>query len=166
MKKVFLSHSTWELDWCKSLKSRAEKKLGIEVYLAECDRQPGKELAKKVTDAIDRCDVFLVLITQNSIRSSWVNQEIGYAKRAKKWIIPVIQRGSDKGGLGMLEGLEYIKVDFDHPGQGQDQVLADLDGLAQDKRPAPSAKSALLLMFLILALVLFLPTFIPVTSVR
>lgn len=164
MKQLFLSHSTCELDWCKSLKSRAEKELGIKVYLAECDRQPGKELAKKVTDAIDRCDVFLVLITQNSIRSSWVNQEIGYAKRAKKWIIPVIP---DKGGLGMLEGLEYIKVDFDHPGQGQDQVLAVLDGLAQDKRPAPSAESALLLMFLfILALVLYLPTFIPVTPVR
>jgi hypothetical protein len=126
---IFFSHSTADLLWCEWLAVEA-RNLGIEPYLAEHDERPGNQLASKVEHNIDRCDAFVVLLTDNTAESTYVHQEIGYARKAKKLIIPLVQRGVGRKQLSMLEGVEYIDFDFQNPHAGKGDFATALQRLA------------------------------------
>jgi TIR domain len=103
----------------------------IRPYLAEHDVQPGGVLAEKIEAAIDASAAVAVLITDNSVNSQYVQQEIGYARKAKKLIIPVVQKGITGEQLGMLQGVEYIAFDFENPHEGHAQLTAAMRQLAE-----------------------------------
>jgi TIR domain len=63
---------------------------GVAMYLAEHDITPGQRLSDKVTQAIETCNVVLVLLSKNSLTSVFVQQEIGIAQRAGKLVIPLL----------------------------------------------------------------------------
>lgn len=138
MIQIFLSHNTRDREWCEWLKSSAEE-LGIRAYLAEHDVRPGENLAKKVTAAIDASEAVVVLLSSNSVEAPYVHQEIGWALKSKKLIIPLVQPGIPVEGLAMLQGVEYIPFDFDNPHQGHAQLRQALLRLVkkqEDKRAA------------------------------
>ena len=93
--------------------------------------QPGTYLVEKVEAAIDESQAVVVLVTDNSVTAQYVHQEIGYARKAKKLIIPVVQTGISGEELGMLQGLEYIRFDFESPHEGHAQLTAALRALAE-----------------------------------
>ncbi|MEJ2700883.1 MAG: TIR domain-containing protein [Sedimentisphaerales bacterium] len=50
------------------------------IVLTEKERnQPHKSFTSKVAEGIEECDMFMPILTRESIRNQWVNQEIGYA---------------------------------------------------------------------------------------
>jgi hypothetical protein len=81
----------------------------IEPYVAERDPQYGIELTEKIKHNIDSADAILVLWTKNSQHSDWVNQEIGYAEKGNKRILPLVEKGVNVKGF--LQGLEHVKFD-------------------------------------------------------
>ncbi|HXC76159.1 MAG TPA: toll/interleukin-1 receptor domain-containing protein [Candidatus Acidoferrum sp.] len=87
--------------------------LGARVYAAEHDNQAGANVHAKIQDAIRRSDLMVVLLTKSGDSSHYVHQEIGYAKRDGKLIIPLVTSDVVRNGIGMLEGTEYIVVDDD-----------------------------------------------------
>ncbi len=100
--------------------------LGISVYLAEHDPQPGTLLAKKVQAAIRRSHTVIVLITTTSINSAYVQQEIGIAHECRKPIIPIVEKGVDTRQLGILQGVEYLELDLDAPAGTMAKMTASL----------------------------------------
>jgi hypothetical protein len=98
----------------------------------------------------------VVLVTDNSVNSQYVHQEIGYARKAKKLIIPVVQRGVTGEQLGMLQGVEYIAFDFASPHEGHAQLTAAMRRLAEKhaKRPGPDQDLVLAAAFACLLLLL------------
>ncbi|RKX40740.1 MAG: hypothetical protein DRP33_06375 [Thermotogae bacterium] len=110
MMRVFISHSSKDEKLVESLKKHLEKtfKDVCYFYTAADDPQPGQNLAVKIQKEIEQADVFLVLLTPNSKKSSYVNQEIGYAKKCGKRIIALVMKGTPQEALGMLAGDEYI----------------------------------------------------------
>lgn len=70
----------------------------------------GERLDKKITNQIKSSDCVVVLLTQNGIRSNWVQQEIGIALNNKP-IIPIVEKGIDQRELAILQGIEYIEYD-------------------------------------------------------
>lgn len=108
--KVFLSHSSKNRSIVEWIVSHA-KALGIEVYLAEHDHQPGKPLAVKIIKAIEGSDAFIALITTDGGASSYVQQEVGVAIARGKPIIPIVERGVQQEVLAMLDGIEQIKFE-------------------------------------------------------
>ena len=74
---VFVSHSTDDFELVNKL-ARAMGRIGIRPFLSEYYMSAGAETAKKIKDAIQDCNCFVPILTKNSIRSQWVNQEIGY----------------------------------------------------------------------------------------
>jgi hypothetical protein len=139
MIQIFLSHNTRDRDWCEWLMAEAVKH-GIKPYLAEHDQQAGGNLADKIEAAIDASAAVVVLITDNSVTAQYVQQEIGYARKAKKLIIPVVQTGITTEQLGMLQGVEYIPFDFENPHEGHAQLTARLRQLAVKHAEAQAAK--------------------------
>lgn len=110
--KVFLSHSSRDARAVLMFRDQAVA-VGMDVYLAEHDVQPGESLADKVRDAIRRSDAVVVLLTKSGAASAYVQQEIGVAVDAGKPVIPIVETGVSS--LAMLEGREYISFDPKHP---------------------------------------------------
>lgn len=129
--RVFVSHSSKDHAIAETIKGQTGP--GVELYLAEHDHQPGHRLAAKIQSEIDRCHAVLVLVTEASQASAYVHQEIGYAIKAGKLVIPVLQQGISGQSLGLLEGTEYSTLDFTAPDLGRDIVLGRLNQLSQVK---------------------------------
>jgi hypothetical protein len=123
--EVFLSHSNTDKPHVE-LVARQIKALGISVYLAEDNPEPGTVLADKIQAAIHQSKVFVVLITTSSINSAYVMQEIGIAKEHGVPIIPIIQKGIDIRALGVLQGLEYLDYDPVEPAEAMAKIVQSL----------------------------------------
>jgi hypothetical protein len=119
---VFLSHNAADAQWVKLIAENASR-VGIEVYLYEHDLRPGQMVAEKVQTAIKDCDALVVLLTANSQFSAYVQQEVGSAKALQKPVIPLVEPGFDRRCLAMLEGIEYIRFEFQNPGPGLAALL-------------------------------------------
>lgn len=150
--KVFISHSTRDRGLVIAL-SNLLTRFGIEVFVAEWYLTPGEPIDKKVFSQIEKADCFLVLLTKNGMRSNWVQQEIGYAFRTCKLIIPVLERGTDSQDLGALEGKEYIEYD---PLQPEEAFLKTSKYVKSLKLKKEEKEKTLLIAGSILALLLLL----------
>lgn len=132
--EIFFSHSTKDAPLVERICARGEA-AGLRLYLAEHDHQAGKQLAGKIQRAIDRSRVVLVLLTLDNFEAPYVHQEVGYALKGRKLVIPVVERSVDpQAALGMLQGVEYVAVDFNHPEHGIDAVVGQLAQRADQHR--------------------------------
>src|SRR5690242_9651573 len=68
--EVFLSHATADKEHVDLVRGQLEA-LGLRVYLAEHDPHPGRPLAEKVTEAMRRVVLVVVLITSTSTDSHY-----------------------------------------------------------------------------------------------
>jgi D-arabinose 5-phosphate isomerase GutQ len=114
MASIFFSHSGKDEQIAEKLKRQLEQ-MGSDVYMFEHDQQPGAGITDKITKAIDNHDMLFALLTKNGGLSSYVQQEIGYAKKAGKPIIPFVESGIGQEALGMVADVEYIKFDPNNP---------------------------------------------------
>ena len=117
--KVFISHSTRDRGLVISL-SHLLSEFGVDVHVAEWYLTPGEHLDRKVFKLIQGANCVVVLLTRNGVRSNWVHQEVGYALKSNKPIIPLVERGLNERDLGALLGTEYIEYD---PGQPEAALL-------------------------------------------
>lgn len=112
--KVFISHSTRDRGLVISL-AQLFTKLGMNVFVAEWILSPGTPLERKVFSNLEKADCVVVLLTQNGIRSNWVQQEVGFALKTKKHIIPLVEKGVNVKDLGVFAGKDYIGYDPRRP---------------------------------------------------
>ena len=117
--KLFLSHSNQDTKWVDAVRVQLEN-VGITVYLAELDPQPGQPLDQKLQRQIDSSNALIALLTETSAVSPIVREEIGYALSAGKLVVPLVDPVVAKSPalLGMLNGKEYIPFDIEAPEQG------------------------------------------------
>jgi hypothetical protein len=109
---VFVSHSAKDGQFIEVIRG-ALRGTGARAYVAEEDVTPGAKLPKKIRTKIDDCDMFLLLLTENSAASSFVNQEIGYALGLEKFILPVVI--GDTCPRNLCADIEYIRFDPANP---------------------------------------------------
>ena len=69
-------------------------------------------MPEKIQKAIDDSDAFIVLLTKQASTSPSVNQEIGFAKKAGRKIIPMVEEGVDVGVL--LQGYEVLRFNLEN----------------------------------------------------
>jgi hypothetical protein len=110
--RVFVSHSTIDVRIIKQLKNSLKTK-GIEAYIAELHPQAGKPITSKIKWGIESSHLVVALLTKYGSNSHWVSQEIGYAERAGKLIIPIIEEGVTP--TGFMLGIEYFLLKKNNP---------------------------------------------------
>ena len=76
--KIFISHSTLDVHLVSELEKRLDN-YGIIPIIAEDIPSPGAELNKKFQDLIKSSNIFLAILTEDSLRSNWVIKETNYA---------------------------------------------------------------------------------------
>ncbi len=117
--KVFISHSTRDRGLVIAL-ARLLTKFEVEVFVAEWYLTPGESLDEKVFVEINTADCVIALLTEHGVRSAWVQQEIGYALKTGKPIIPLVEKGTSSKDLAALQGKEYIEY---NPKQPQEALI-------------------------------------------
>lgn len=94
MKDVFISHSSLDKKIAEEICSCLEKEeLNCWISYRARDLQPGRDYTERITEAIDSSKVFLVLLSNHSIASRQVLQEIVLANDRQRFgmrIFPVV----------------------------------------------------------------------------
>jgi nucleoside 2-deoxyribosyltransferase len=108
--RVFISHSAQDRGLVISLANLLSK-FEVDVFVAEWYLTPGERLDEKVLEQIKKSDCIVALLTRNGMRSSWVQQEIGFSLQRDKPVIPIVERGIEPKDLAALQGREYIEYD-------------------------------------------------------
>lgn len=90
-KEVFLSHSSVN----KKIASGVAETLrnhGVPVWFSPTNIRTAQQWHDEIGKALRRCDWFLVLLSQSSVKSKWVKMELSYALNHSQYddhIIPV-----------------------------------------------------------------------------
>jgi hypothetical protein len=148
--KVFISHSVRDQSLVILLENLLSK-FEISVFVAEWYLSPGEPIDKKVFEQIESSDCIVVLLTQNGIRSNWVQQEIGYSLKLNKPIIPIVEKGINSKDLGALQGKEYIEFDLFQPWEALNKLSTYVMSLKLKKEEQERN-----LFFLVGVLIIFL----------
>ena len=99
----------------------------------------GHGISEEITTNIENSALFLFLSSANANKSDWIDKEIVYADKIKKYIIPVRidatpYNNKIKFYIGSLKYVEY----YTNPQKGLDDMIMDiktyLDNMAKEKR--------------------------------
>lgn len=89
MQKVFISYSRKDIDFAKKLAGDLEK-AGFDVWWDITDLRGGDDWVKKLPEAIESSQHFVIVLTPNSVKSEWVQKEYTQAISLHKKIIPIM----------------------------------------------------------------------------
>lgn len=87
---VFVSYASEDQESAEWIYDQL-KKNGIDVWAAFKDINPGQDWQQAIEDAIDLSTHLLVVATRSSVNSSFVREEVGYARARKKTVIPILK---------------------------------------------------------------------------
>ncbi|ADL55525.1 toll/interleukin-1 receptor domain-containing protein [Gallionella capsiferriformans] len=106
--KVFVSYSSHDLEHVEQLQQQLSDS-PVEVFVAENSVAPSQELGSTISQAIEQCDLFILVWSKNAQESAWVSQEVGRAGALKKKILPlVLTEGMQLPGF--IQNLKYLSV--------------------------------------------------------
>lgn len=77
---VFYSHAEEDENLREMIKAGIEA-LDLEVYVHEYAKGFGEDTIETIKNAICNSEYFVVTLTDNALKSQWVQQEIGYAQK-------------------------------------------------------------------------------------
>jgi TIR domain len=94
MTSVFISHSSLDKDFVKKLASDLLAN-GVPVWLDSWDLEIGDSLLNGIYDGLEASSYLLLVVSQNSFKSDWVNKELNAAltlehRHNRSFIIPLI----------------------------------------------------------------------------
>jgi hypothetical protein len=88
---VFWSYSTRDKDEARDI-DEALRKSGKSCFLAEKTLKPGDKFKEEIRSAIAASKEVWILVSPNSIQSTWVQREVSAAWALQKRIVPVLLR--------------------------------------------------------------------------
>ncbi len=94
MQKVFISYSRKDMDFVRKLAGDMEK-AGYDVWWDITDLRGGDDWVRSLPAAIEASQFFIIVLTQNSIKSEWVQKEYTQALTLRKKIIPLMFEACD-----------------------------------------------------------------------
>jgi hypothetical protein len=106
--RVFIIHSEKDNYILKRLihqyheQTFGETTLQIHFVNSQLATQLGKDFGDIVEQEITSSHFVIAIVTPNSRNSIWVNQEIGYARGANKYILPMKEKSLAREGFGFI----------------------------------------------------------------
>ena len=92
MARIFISYSRVDKPFVESLYKHLESVYGAGSIWYDKDIRGGEDFWNRICDEIDHADVFLYLLSPESIASTWCNAEYDEADRLNTAIIPILVR--------------------------------------------------------------------------
>jgi nucleoside 2-deoxyribosyltransferase len=91
-KKLFISYADANKDKVDLIKKEFTDHYLFEPLIVTNKRTPNKALIEKVAEGIASSYRVIAILTQDSINTQWINQEIGYATAKEIKVIPIIEK--------------------------------------------------------------------------
>jgi hypothetical protein len=92
MNKIFLSYARSDYPYAHKLVEHL-KQHGVSGWMDSADISSGGAVASKVRSAIQDSHAMVVLVSPESLRSNWVNFEVGAGMALDIPIIPIVVQG-------------------------------------------------------------------------
>lgn len=108
--QVFLSYANENKDIAGNVK-RCFEYYGVSAFLAHEDIEFGEEWTREIFSALDLTQVLVVILTDEAKRSSYVNQEIGYAMSRGILILPF---KIDVDPFGFTSRIQALKPSYSY----------------------------------------------------
>ena len=115
--RIFLSYSLTDKEYVSRLCNLLSRRRNSYVFSPEF-LSAGEDFASRIKDEIARCDIFVVLLSSNSVNSKWILSELGAAWALDKLIIPVVTEGDIVNRIPLdLKDLRSVELEFleSHP---------------------------------------------------
>jgi TIR domain len=125
--KIFLSHAPADTVLARKIRSLLVRHSSSSVFTNE-DLSAGENWQSKLQKELETADVFVALLTPESVGSSWVLQETGAAWALDKPIIPLVTRLDilDRFPIQLRGHNAFELADLDTPA-GSEQFAAALE---------------------------------------
>lgn len=109
MKRVFISYAHDDEDAARDLRIGFHD-MEVSGWMDQSDIATGAALAQKVKESLRQASAIVVLVSERSLKSKWVQFEIGAAFAMGKLIIPILIGRADieKALPDWLLGMEFI----------------------------------------------------------
>lgn len=91
-KVLFISYSDANKDKVELIRKEFNDHYLFEPLIVANRRAPNKALIEKVTEGISSAYRVIAILTQDSINTQWINQEIGYATAKGVKLIPIVEK--------------------------------------------------------------------------
>jgi len=114
---IFIAYAHEDRDLAIRVRDSLERINEFRPYLAADYPAAGENFKERIMNAIWGCNVFIVFLTENGMKSQWVNQELGYACRVKKQkkgnfrIIPVTKHNLNLKGFITTDTQDVLFLD-------------------------------------------------------
>ena len=132
---TFISYARDDKDFALEL-AKELRAAGFLIWLDQLDIPTGSRWDDEVQSALERCEIFMVILTPDSTASNNVKDEIGYALDSNKRILPVLLENANIPFR--LRRFQY--VDFTHKSYKEGiEVAEQLLRRLLDEPTAPSA---------------------------
>jgi hypothetical protein len=89
---IFISHSSVDKPFVRKLEAELSKDKSLKFWIDENEILTGNDIQKSISESLKKTDYLLLIISDNSTKSNWVNFEVsqfmGFAENEK--IIPIV----------------------------------------------------------------------------
>lgn len=144
--KIFVSHSAEDHAIAKALVHCIEASLDVPDKAIRCTSVPGYKLAPGevsddvLRDNLEKCDIVIGLLTEQSVKSGYVIMELGAAWGLKKTTCAILTPSVDfKNIPGPLSRTHAIKADSDHDVASLMEVISEKANLPMTNRAKSTA---------------------------
>lgn len=124
MAKIFISYARKDKDEVYPILDLLEQK-GYDCWIDKNGIESGDEFKSIIITAINECQVFLYMLSENSVQSEWVKKEYSHAKRKGKDIIPIFLKGANDNDDIMFDWDIIDHIDTELNGW-QEKILNDI----------------------------------------
>ena len=139
--KIFVSHATADDGFVKRLREALER-ANLPVWVDSRVQTGGDELLADVKEAIEQARAVLVVLSPNTVNSSWVRTEVQLARRVKKRrgksgykVIPILLPGIEQKALGLWFDKEPLAIKITVGPGGIEQALPSLFAALGEQLP-------------------------------
>lgn len=139
-KEIFLSHSSRDRQFATEVAEELRRH-GIPVWYSQTNIMGAQQWHDEISDALQRCDWFVLVLSSNAVKSEWVKHELLFAlnhRQYRKRIVPLLYKNCKYEKLSWTLSNFQI-VDFTWSAENGYRELLRVWGLGY--KPAQSSKS-------------------------
>ena len=138
--RVFISYSRKDKDQVFAIVDWIQKSLGIKCWIDVNGIESGQQFEDKIMGAIERSEVVIFMMSENSLASEYARKEVKYADLQKKRIVPVILDGEElRGWFAFNFSMTDFKVASNS--EHMSKLLEDLSSWLSVKIKTPGASA-------------------------
>ena len=126
--RVFVSYAQSDAAFARKL-AQSLRSSGAEIWM-DTDIKPGEVWADRIREELGKAKFVVVLLTPDSLKSSWLYLELGAAVADKKSIVAVVLEDVDPGSIPpFLQRYQFIRDTAPEPaGQRIAEVIKQSAG--------------------------------------